>query len=863
MRFLEPGWLMLFIPLFVAGYAWRKRSPWRVLPVCALLVWALAKPQWLASRSQGTLIVMADRSASMASQSRVDEIIELIRKHQPRDKDLEVLGFADGVVRENSASPSIIGVHASRADLAVERAGALIADGQAARALLISDGEFDRDQTKSAALQLSNMGITIDGHWLGRDQRDPLYVEDVQAPSKATASETIAVVATFVTDREAKVHYHFRKMGSVIAEGELLAQSGENRVLLKDRLGAGGQVTYEFKVWGIEGDPIEANNQAVFHVLIEGEPQWLHLASESPSSLLDLLRKSGRNVVSMVPLRNQIDLSTLSRFDAVILENVTALTLGNQTLEVLAAWVKESGGGLMLTGGGHAFGAGGYFKSPLEPILPVTMEVRAEQRKLSVSLVICLDRSGSMMREVSGTSMMDLANRAAVESMKVLGENDYIAVYAVDTRAHEIVSLRKVNPSIRNNILSIQSSGGGIYIEDALRAGYGALIEADTSVRHLFLFADASDSENPGAYVQLVDMALAAGITTSVVGLGTPTDIHAGLLREIAQLGGGECFFTEDALELPQIFVQDTINMSRSAFVQEPTGMVFMPAMSMLGSGPWRDQPIVDAYNVCYLQTGADVAAVNTEEEPAPLVAFWQVGSGRVICYMGDASGSKSLSDWPKVGSFFNGLASYAERKVGTNHTVSQSHVVSGSWQLKLFVDANHVEVPQLKVLTALPGQKPQSRNIALTWPEREALVAKVDLAGDAQLLPVLEWPDGTVETLPMARHLYSPEYRPSQGGKERLQWLAQATGGHLRNDFKAIWDEIEPVPSWVSMAPFVVASAMIWLLASVLVRLMGAQAMKKVVAPTPSASKPINVEPQSEPGLEEALNKVRKHLNR
>ena len=53
-------------------------------------------------------------------------------------------------------------------------------------------------------------------------------------------------------------------------------------------------------------------------------------------------------------------------------------------MENLAVWVKETGAGFMKTGGTHAYGPGGYFRSPLEPIMPVSMELRQEHRKLSL-----------------------------------------------------------------------------------------------------------------------------------------------------------------------------------------------------------------------------------------------------------------------------------------------------------------------------------------------------------------------------------------------------------------------------------------------------------------------------------------------
>src|SRR5690606_31443960 len=85
----------------------------------------------------------------------------------------------------------------------------------------------------------------------------------------------------------------------------------------------------------------------------------------------------------------------LDQYRAVVIENLPADHLGRLKMERLAQFVEDLGGGLLLTGGERSFGTGGYFKSPLDPILPVSMEMREEHRKNSLALAIALDRSGS------------------------------------------------------------------------------------------------------------------------------------------------------------------------------------------------------------------------------------------------------------------------------------------------------------------------------------------------------------------------------------------------------------------------------------------------------------------------------------
>ena len=63
---------------------------------------------------------------------------------------------------------------------------------------------------------------------------------------------------------------------------------------------------------------------------------------------------------------------------------------------VIEQAVKNFGVGFMMVGGKNSFGLGGYFKTPIEALLPVEMEMKGKQQLPSLGLVIVLDRSGSM-----------------------------------------------------------------------------------------------------------------------------------------------------------------------------------------------------------------------------------------------------------------------------------------------------------------------------------------------------------------------------------------------------------------------------------------------------------------------------------
>src|SRR6185369_12337053 len=106
-------------------------------------------------------------------------------------------------------------------------------------------------------------------------------------------------------------------------------------------------------------------------------------------------------------------LEDLQQFDLFLLSDLSALTLTRDQMELYRRWVQDFGGGFMLLGGENSFGVGGYFRTPVEQMLPVRMEHNDRQELPTVALLIVLDRSGSMTAQVAGQTKMALADQGA------------------------------------------------------------------------------------------------------------------------------------------------------------------------------------------------------------------------------------------------------------------------------------------------------------------------------------------------------------------------------------------------------------------------------------------------------------------
>ncbi len=371
----------------------------------------------------------------------------------------------------------------------------------------------------------------------------------------------------------------------------------------------------------------------------------------------------------------------------------------------------------MLTGGRNSYGPGGYFRSSLDPILPVSMELRNEHRKLSLAMVVALDRSGSMAVPVGGgKAKMDLANEGAAQVVDLLGPMDEFGVIAIDTAPHLIADLAPVRDkeTVKSDIRSIRSEGGGIFIYVALESAAAMLLKATAGTKHIILFADANDSEEPGQYKELLDKCKEAGITVSVIGLGTPADKDAGLLRDIAERGNGRIFFTDKPEELPRLFAQDTFVVARNTFLDEPTPIASTPGLSLLAGRPFDLSQTIGGYNLTYLRSGATLATRTLDDYKAPVVAAWRAGAGRVLCYTGEADGKYAgpIAGWKDVGAYYSSLARWTigpSNRLPADMLLTQE-VKNGLHQVQLHLDPERqgdpfAELPRVTLLrTAGPA---------------------------------------------------------------------------------------------------------------------------------------------------------------
>jgi uncharacterized membrane protein len=854
------GWLLLPVWLLAARLhpAWGLLRPLRAaMGLLLLLLWV--EPRLPRQERGLDLWALIDHSASASAwlgprQHELETLLE--RGRGPHDR-LHLLDFAEEVTPRESAAASahLSAREGTRIASAVHYALSRASPRRASRLLLISDG-YSTEPLDEAGERLLESGIALDLRLGGGPSAQDAQVDALRAPTVSQPGEPVLLEAHLSGPVGAEIPYTLLRDRTVLARATARLADGRARLRWTDLPPAAGAFAYRLEI-APPADPLPGNNHATAWVDVRGGPRLLLVTGYRDDPLAGLLRAQGFAVEVHEEARD-LHPGRLAGARAVLLNNLPAGRLPPEVLAALPFFVSGQGGGLLMIGGRHSFASGGYFESPLDPLLPVSMELKQEHRKLAVAMAIVLDRSGSMTAGVEGgLTKMDLANQGSARAIELLGDHDAVTVFAVDSSPHEIVPLTTLGEQ-RGKVLSlvqrIQSAGGGIYVYVGLQAAWQELKKSAQGQRHVILFSDAADSEEPGEYVALLEEMTRAGATVSVIALGREQDSDAALLEDIARRGNGRIFFNADAATLPALFAQETVAVSRSAFLEETTPTRTAAGWVEIAARDLAWLPGVDGYNLCYLRDGASASLLTADAYDAPLVAHWTRGVGRVAAVTFPLGGdfSSSARSWPQVGDFTQTLVRWLMGDPLPPGTALRSRVEGDTLRLDLLHDETWAE----RVARHPPRLVIQSgRSEAGTehlWRRLEPgrFSARLPLAAGDVLRGAVQMGPHTLPLGPLAAAA-NPEWRWEPGRLRELRALSSASGGRERVDLAGVWESPPRLASRDWRGGWLVLLILLFLVDALLTRLGGQrltwavpQRPRRVAAAPKAPNRPAPVEP-------------------
>jgi len=734
-------------------------------------------------------------SARESVQPGMSEMESLLKESKGSQDDVFFVDFADEAIVRDPLSAAVLQGRkdSSRIGNALQYTLSNMRQNRNARLLLVSDG-FATDPLEQTADRLLEEGIPLDLRLIQPEVLRDVRVEGIDAPLRTGRGEPFLVEARVRGPSGSSAEVRLLRDGIELNRQTVEFRRGEARVKWTARLEEPGAAKFEVRVEAAE-DAYAENNRQVHWVEAGGKARVLLLSAYEDDPLADLLRAEGIEVETLTEF-SSLNEGSLSGVGLLWIHNVHAADLPETFLKGIPFFVREQGGGLIMAGGKSSFGSGGYFESPVDELLPVSMELKEEDRKLSVAMAIVMDRSGSMSAGTAGgMTKMSLANAGAARAIELMGEMDSVAVFAVDTQAHEILPLSQVGrhrAQLTSMVRRIQSTGGGIYVFNGLEAAWEQLKNAPQPRRHVILFADAADSEQPEGVGELIKEMIANQTTVSVIALGRDTDPDAPFLEQIAEDGDGRLFFNADAGTLPAVFAQETVSVSRSAFLEEPTAMESLAGWQEVAALPLEWPDVVDGYNLSYLREGATESLRTLDQYRAPLLAHWQRGAGRVAAVSMPLGGafSETLRNWSQYGDFVRTLSRWsmrgelppglAVRMQRIGETLRVQLYASEEWQQEF---AQHP--PRLFTRSTLD---PEPREHAWRRMRPGQVETDIPLRSSERIQGAIQIGDQVLPFGPV-NGMSGAEWEMNPGPPQQLRILSQQSGGENRVDLAGIWE--------------------------------------------------------------------------
>jgi Ca-activated chloride channel homolog len=700
LRFEQPLWLWLVaaaVPLAILGFLWfsamsRGRAISAVVfraVLLALLASALAGLSMVRTTNALAVVAVVDVSESVRRFGRDFQVGGV-----PTDALTRVQGFLSASTRTRGAedllgivvfdgqavtvaTPSRAGILDRPLDVriadgsniadAIRLARTLIPADAAGRVVLISDGNETAGNLMDAADETAGFvragaarrGLPIDVVPISYNITQEVLVEAVDAPPTAASESTINLRVILQATTPSTGSLRLLREGTPVAfepgpnpqARRITLRPGRNVEIIDLPLSAASvhrfRAVYEpdpvegaAGAQSLSGDTLTENNSADAVTITPGRGSVLVIdgvGGGTGSTLVSTLKDGGIDVIAMSPEAVPADLLALQAYDLVILENVAADRLTTAFHELLVAYVRELAGGLVMVGGHESFAAGGWRGTPLEPYLPVKLDIPEKILSPEVATLFVMDNSGSMRWSAlgSGRSKQELATQASALAISRLEQSDYVGLIVFNSDAQIVIPLA-LNTNREANAQTALSVGtaGGTNMVPALDLALQEMNKISVKQKHVIVLSDGKSMGRDSLVARTARLA-SAGIKVSTISVGLDADGE--IMERMAKEGGGEYYQVINPSTLPRVFLK-AVRLVQSPLVREAR---FEPlgtgAMSPLLTGLGK-LPHLNGMNLAQPRTEPTITTALVAPTGEPVLAHWNVDLGRVAAFTSDAS---------------------------------------------------------------------------------------------------------------------------------------------------------------------------------------------------------------------------------
>ncbi|MCK6482077.1 MAG: glutamine amidotransferase, partial [Planctomycetes bacterium] len=621
----------------------------------AALSLALAEPRWVRTVEGRATAFVQDVSDSLPAASREEGarwVERALLDRRPEKEDVAHLVFADGTgierpfqglggLRPEDIRPldprrvgSVIERGESDAAAALRAAVASFPPEAARRVVLLTDGNETRGRAEDAVRDMVAAGVEVLVLPLRYEKRNEVLVRKVVAPPRARTGQPVAARAVVEsTEDGVKAEVVFRDgEDREIARSAVTLDRGTRVFEVRRTLDRAGLHEVRVQVEGAAGDGDPANNRGTAAVWAEGETAVLLVSREPEATapLASALERSGMSVrlADLSGLPEQP--GALLPYECLVLVDVAASDLSAAQMRMIRSAVEETGLGLVAVGGPHSFSAGAYGGTPLEEVLPVTMDVKQKRVLPNGACVVVLHTCEFPRGN-------DWARTIAKSVVRTLGRNDWFG--CVDWEGGVgptwVVPLSKGDRGAMLAAIDGSNPMDMPSLADCIESAVAALEKANAHLKHMIVISDG-DPAMPGP--ALVKRMVDGGITISAVAIAQHGVQDA--MRPMTQATGGRYYALEEGQveNLPAIFMKEASVVRRSTvFEKEFAPIPAFPHEVLKGILP-DPLPPLHGYVVTSIKDRAEMVLTEAENSD-PILAIWRKGLGVSAAFTSDLAG--------------------------------------------------------------------------------------------------------------------------------------------------------------------------------------------------------------------------------
>ncbi len=513
------------------------------------------------------------------------------------------------------------------------------------RLVLLTDGNQTTGDVLAKAGLAAAHGVQVHALVLDtRDDRD-LYIEAINVPAAARPGEHIKVGVVVVSNYETPARLTLSLGGRSLFDETLEIKPGRNVFESETVVRGKASATFNAKVEAAN-DMHPDNNHMSAAMRVASQPKVALFSGDLDQDLplveaLDAARISVRPA-SQAGLPR--DVGPLYPYDVVVLSNLDYNALATAQQEALMQYAKMGGGGVVVFGGERTGDLGKKKnKAPIKKLMPVNFKEKKKTEPNPVTLILVIDKSASMARE----RKFAMAIQAANETIAALSERSRLGVVLFDDFPRWAVPMQKVGDEEGKKKLQEKLRGfgvdGGTSIYPAIGEAYKKLKNDPSKVKHIILLSDGISLTTFDQWGHLIQWMGSKKITISTVALGVESDQPH--LRQIAEVGGGRYYYTEDFAQIPRIFLEETKKISKTGAIEKRITPELLKKGDLLEGLKLTAIPHLGGYNTSEAKPTSEVFL--TADRGEPLLARWRYGLGRVTVLLTD-SGGKWAVPWRK-----------------------------------------------------------------------------------------------------------------------------------------------------------------------------------------------------------------------